>query len=221
MIQRGLKAAAFPYAQSYYKMTHAHPCDTLALMMIAGPVLLMGPSTQAAGVQQYGSVWASSSCVSCNENIVAMQHLLVKFAKAIGYPTGGILDAPGADGKERGLVGQSTVAAVQAISTALKIPFFIPFTAEAIAKNADKIVTVLSAAKLPAPGSAPPVPQTGLPATNAAISTLDPNALAPGASTDADTGKKPKDKIPTAYVVGGLILFASVIAAGVILTKPK
>ena len=95
------------------------------------------PSTQAAGVAQWGAVWASNNCPSCKTAILEMQNQINRAAAAFGVPIRLTLD---------GKVGAQTVGALQGIAQAVMGRYATAglelrsyATAEAVAKNADVI----------------------------------------------------------------------------------
>lgn len=177
-------------------------------------------SAQSVGVAQYGAIWASSNCSSCDAAIREMQTLTNTAARQLG-----IAVQIAADGK----VGAGTVAALRQVAaaaaargSAVGAVIAAYGTPEVVAKNADKIRDLLKQVTAAMPATAPtPLPQypthSGpaqfpMPGTGPAVPTSAMPGFDPGAAA-------PKSKLP--YIIGGGILFVGIIAAGVILMTPK
>lgn len=175
-------------------------------------------TVQQVGVAQYGSVWASSNCPSCNTNILEMQSLINRVGAALGA---GINIA--VDGK----VGESTVSALRKVGTVASSRgsvqggmLLVYTTPEQVAKNADTIRGLLSqmATVLPAttPTYIPPVTGGGspIPTSTAVVpSVTSPPYVPPPATGFFAQNKK-------ILLISGAILAVGAAAAIVILKTP-
>jgi hypothetical protein len=164
-------------------------------------------TAQSVGVAQYGAIWASSNCSSCDVAIREMQGQINRVSGQLGA---GVQIA--ADGK----VGSGTVQALQQVAAvavsrgnamASVLPGYV--NPEMVAKNADKIRDILKQISGTLPATAP-VPILTIPSSY-------PTPVIP--TTFPATSAATKSKLP--YIIGGAILFVGVIAAGVILMTPK
>lgn len=177
-------------------------------------------SAQSVGVAQYGSIWASSNCPSCDTAIREMQTLTNTVARQLGLA---VQITP--DGK----VGAGTVAALRQVAAtaaargnAVGAVIAAYGTPEIVAKNADKIRDLLKQVTVTLPATAPtPLPQypTHSGPTQVPMPGTGPQVPAIPAAGFPAPSAAPKSKLP--YIIGGGILFVGIIAAGVILMTPK
>lgn len=165
-------------------------------------------SPQSVGVAQYGAIWASSNCASCN---VAIQEMQAEINRVAGQLKTGVQIA--IDGK----VGEGTVAALRqvaavAVAQGSAIASVLPgyANAEMVAKNADKIRDILKQIGTAYPATSP-VPIPGIPSSGPASTAPQIPWQTPGTTT--------KSKLP--WIIGGGILFVGAIATAVILMTPK
>jgi hypothetical protein len=185
----------------------------------AAPVTMLGAPTQAAGVKDYNGVWASYQCPSCDAAIRDMQAMINRAAVAMTVP--GV--AVTIDGK----VGAGTVSGLRNVIQAGIgrgygfLGALVPYqTAEAVAKAADTISSVLRqipAGSSGAPVSTPPVSTTPTPVyTPPAGGAMPPIPGFPdgGVSTQPSAFKK-----AAPWLIGGGILLVGIAAAGFILTR--
>jgi hypothetical protein len=193
-----------------------------ALSVTSAPV-----STQAAGVAQYGAVWASNRCSSCNTAILEMQNQINRAAAAFGVPIRLVID---------GKVGAQTVGALQGIAQAVMGRYATVGlalrdynTAEAVAKNADtirdKVKQVADAAGVPPVASAiaataPPLPSASTIPTPTTISPPGSFDMAtmPAAGLPLTPASKWRTRAP--YIIGGVLVAAGLGVAAYILTRP-
>lgn len=190
-----------------------------------GPGGLGATTSQATGVAAYGSVWASSNCPSCNTTIINMQTQLIRVASLLGatasMPTG-------ADGR----VGAGTVGTLMAVAQAASarglawgVGLGMYGSAELVARNADKILSVLSSVTSVVGGPTTPTPS--VPGTNAGqVVTYTPmpgsTSVVPTTTTTFPPGAgATRSKIPVPYLVGGGILFVGIAVAAYILMSPS
>ena len=173
-------------------------------------------STQAAGVVQYGAIWASKGCASCNTAIHEMQGQVNRVAGVLGVPVHLTVD---------GKVGAGTVTAFQAVARGAVARGVLSATsllaygsAEVIAKNADKARDLLRSIgdKLGASAVAPPVVSASSAPTGPATMP-DVSLTLPGAELPLTIAKP--SKLP--YIIGGAILLVGVAATVYILRTPK
>lgn len=185
------------------------------------------PSTQAAGVANWGAHWASNKCSSCNTAILEMQNQINRAAAAFGVPIRLVID---------GWVGPRTVSALQGVAQAVMgryatvgLELRAYTTMEAVAKNADtirdKVKQVADAAGVPPVASAIAATAPALPA---ASTTPMPTTISPPGSFDMAT--MPAAGLPFApvnkwrarapYIIGGVLVAAGLGAAAYILTRP-
>ena len=185
-------------------------------------------SAQAAGVAQWGAVWASNKCSSCHTAILEMQNQINRAAAAFGVPIRLTLD---------GKVGAQTVGALQGIAQAVMGRYATAglelrsyATAEAVAKNADvirdKVKQVADAAGVPPVAAAiaattpalPPASTIPLPTTISPPGSFDMATL-PAAGLPLAPVSKWRARAP--YIVGGILVTAGLGAAAYILTRPS
>lgn len=187
--------------------------DTAPLNQYLGAPL--GATAQQVGVAQYGTVWASSNCPSCNTNILEMQQLINQVGAQLGAGVSVAVD---------GKVGEGTAAAlrkVSALAASRGQPALATYvTAEQIAKNADFIRNVLAQLKSTLPATAPTTIPSVQPsgggsqvpvATTASAATVwQPPTAKPGIFSQKN--------LP--FIVGGVILAVGIGAAVLILRTP-
>lgn len=184
-----------------------------------GQALGAATPSQADGVAAYGSVWASNNCPPCNVTIINMQTQLVRVAGLMG-----LTPSTGVDGR----VGAGTVSTLQGVSSAAAqrglawgVGLGMYANAELIARNADKILGVLSQVTS-IPGAAPPASRPGTQAGQV-VTYTPPPAATPGTNITPGAALVPATTsgIPMPYLIGGGILFAGVVIAAVILMTPS
>ena len=186
------------------------------------------PSTQAAGVAQWGAVWASNNCPSCKTAILEMQNQINRAAAAFGVPIRLVLD---------GKVGAQTVGALQGVAQAVMgryattgLELRAYGTAEAVAKNADtirdKVKQVADATGVPPVAAAiaattpalPPASTIPQPTTIAPPGAFD-MATMPAAGQPLVSVSKWRARAP--YIIGGVLVAAGLGVAAYILTRPS
>lgn len=204
------------------------PGEPVQFLGDAGGASAPMPSTQAAGVAQYGAVWASNRCSSCNTAILEMQNQINRAAAAFGVPIRLVID---------GKVGAQTVGALQGIAQAVMgryattgLELRAYGTAEAVAKNADtirdKVKQVADAAGVPPVAAAiaattpalPPASTIPQPTTIAPPGAFD-MATMPAAGQPLVPVSKWRARAP--YIIGGVLVAAGLGVAAYILTRPS
>lgn len=177
------------------------------------PAPLAAASAQSVGVAQYGSVWASSNCPSCNVAITEMQALINQVARQLGVAAQISVDGKVGAGTVQALLQVANAAVIRGNAVASVLPGYA--TPEMVAKNADKIRDILRQVATATPATAP----TPLPSVPTGPTAPAPAPSYPFPTPNTAPSAAAKSKLP--YVIGGAILFVGVIAAGVILMTPK
>lgn len=165
-------------------------------------------SQQAGGVVQYGNVWASNKCPSCDAAIRQLQ-------AALGVPVDGKVGQGTADAvarvaqiaQQRGLVAEALQLARVGNS-----PELVAKNADWILPNVQRVLAQVNAANAQtAPTTFPAIPDGAPP----------PPALPPGFQVTAPGGilAALKPKLP--YLIGAVVLLAGGVAVYFITTAPR
>lgn len=191
----------------------APAADTAPLNQYLG-----APTAQQVGVAQYGTVWASSNCPSCDVNIRNMQGLINQAADALRAGVNIAVDGKVGDGTVSALRKVATIASSQGSGVAATLLVYT--TPEQVAKNADSISKALAAIRSAIPATAPTTipPATG-PGTSItpAATNVTPGVYPPPGFPTAKPGLFSQKNLP--FIVGGVILAVG-IGAAVMIMRP-
>jgi hypothetical protein len=191
--------------------------DTAPLNQYAGAPQL-GATAQQVGVKQYGDIWASSNCPSCDTNIRNMQSLINQAGDALRANTRVTVDGKVGAGTVNALSTVARTASSQGI--ALGATLLVYNTPEAVAKNADAISNTLAAIRGAVPATAPPAipPATGSGTSiTPAATNVTPDVYPPPGFQPAKPGFFSQKNLP--FIVGGVILAVG-IGAAVMIMRP-
>jgi hypothetical protein len=174
-------------------------------------------SAQSVGVAQYGSIWASSNCPSCDTAIREMQRMANHLGAQLAVPVNIAID---------GKVGAGTVAALKQVLTVaasrgnpLAATVIGYSTPEMVAKHADTILVALKqiSGALPAtaPTTIPSLPAGGGSQIPTATG-VQPGVISPGYAPAPSFFQANKKVL----LISGAILAVGAAAAIVILKTP-